>query len=73
MKSLNIAFGARFDKKLSLRQSLAMSAGSYAIFFDRPIAVSMFVVSGVLILLALKPLIFKSKDWRSTVGLDEPG
>ncbi|MEN9783684.1 MAG: hypothetical protein RJA24_1027, partial [Pseudomonadota bacterium] len=21
---------------------------------------------------ALKPLIFKSKDWRSSVGLDEP-
>jgi len=57
--------------ELSLRQSLAMSGGSYAIFFDRPIAVTMFVVSGVLILLALKPLVFKGKDWRSKVGLDE--
>lgn len=57
--------------ELSLRQSLAMSGGSYAIFFHRPIAITMFVVSSVLILLALKPLIFKSKDWRSKVGLDE--
>lgn len=57
--------------ELSLRQSLAMSGGSYAIFFDRPIAVTMFVVSGLLILLALKPMVFKSQDWRSKVGLDE--
>ena len=27
--------------------------------------------AGVLILLALKPLVFKSKDWRAEVGLDE--
>ena len=40
--------------ELSVRQSLAMSGGSYGIFFDRPIAVTMFVVAGVLILLALE-------------------
>jgi putative tricarboxylic transport membrane protein len=57
--------------ELSLRQSLAMSGGSYAIFLHRPIAVTMFVVAGVLVLLALKPLLFKSKDWRAGVGLDE--
>ena len=56
-----------------MRQSLAMSGWSYAIFFYRPIAVTMFVVSGVLVLLALKPLIFKSKDWRAEVGLEEQG
>jgi putative tricarboxylic transport membrane protein len=59
--------------ELSLRQSLAMSGGSYAILVERPIAVTIFVASGVLILLALKPLIFKSKDWRAEVGLDEQG
>ena len=59
--------------ELSVRQSLAMSGGSFRIFFERPIAVTMFVVAGVLILLALKPLVFKSKDWRSEVGLDEQG
>ena len=58
--------------ELSLRQSLAMSGGSYAIFLHRPIAVTMFVVAGVLVLLALKPLLFKSKDWRAGVGLDDP-
>jgi hypothetical protein len=31
----------------------------------------MFGAAAVLILLALKPLVFKSKDWRSGVGLDE--
>ncbi len=59
--------------ELSVRQSLAMSGGSFGIFFQRPIAVTMFVVAGVLILLALKPLVFKSKDWRAEVGLDEQG
>lgn len=59
--------------ELSVRQSLAMSGGSFGIFLQRPIAVTMFVVAGVLILLALKPLVFKSKDWRAEVGLDQQG
>jgi len=59
--------------ELSVRQSLAMSGGSFAIFFQRPIAVTLFGAAGVLILLALKPLVFKSKDWRAEVGLDEQG
>jgi putative tricarboxylic transport membrane protein len=57
--------------ELSVRQSLAMSGGSYGIFFDRPIAVAMFAAAAVLILLGLKPLIFKSKNWREKVGLEE--
>ena len=57
--------------ELSVRQSLAMSGGSYGIFFDRPIAVAMFAAAAVLILLGLKPLTFKSKDWREKVGLEE--
>jgi putative tricarboxylic transport membrane protein len=57
--------------ELSVRQSLAMSGGSYGIFFHRPLAIAMFVVAGGLILLALKPLFFKSKDWREEVGLED--
>ncbi len=57
--------------ELSVRQSLAMSGGSYRIFFERPLAIGMFVVAVLLILLALKPLLFKGKDWRDKVGLDE--
>jgi putative tricarboxylic transport membrane protein len=56
--------------ELSLRQSLAMSAGDYAIFIERPIATTMLALGAVLLLLAVKPLIFKGrKDWRANVGL----
>jgi putative tricarboxylic transport membrane protein len=58
--------------ELSLRQSLAMSAGDYAIFIERPIAVTMFVIGLIMFLFAIKPLIFKKgKDWRRDVGLEE--
>jgi putative tricarboxylic transport membrane protein len=50
--------------ELSLRQSLAMSAGDYGIFLQRPIATTMLALGAVLLLLALKPLVFKGKDWR---------
>ena len=57
--------------ELSFRQSLAMSAGDYAIFFERPIATTMLALGVVLFLFAIKPLIFKGKkDWRSNVGLE---
>jgi putative tricarboxylic transport membrane protein len=56
--------------ELSLRQSLAMSAGDYGIFLQRPIATVMFALGAILFLFALKPLLFKGKDWRSSVGLE---
>jgi len=56
--------------ELSLRQSLAMSAGDYGIFVERPIAVTLFGFGILLLLLSLKPLFFKGKDWRSEVGLE---
>ncbi len=59
--------------ELSLRQSLAMSAGDYGIFLHRPIAATMLGLGVLLFLLSIKPLIFKKKDWRSQVGLDEQG
>jgi len=59
--------------ELSLRQSLAMSAGDYGIFLQRPIATTMLALGVVLFLLALKPLVFKGKDWRQEVGLEKQG
>ncbi|HLF39519.1 MAG TPA: tripartite tricarboxylate transporter permease [Burkholderiales bacterium] len=59
--------------ELSLRQSLAMSAGDYGIFLERPIATTMLGLGLVLTLFALKPLFFKGKDWRETVGLEKQG
>ena len=58
--------------ELSLRQSLAMSGGSYGIFFERPIAVVMLALGLIMLLVSLKPLLFKAKksDWRRSVGLD---
>ncbi len=57
--------------ELSLRQSLAMSAGDYRIFLERPIATTMFGLGLLLFLLSIKPLFFKGKDWRAKVGLEE--
>lgn len=59
--------------ELSLRQSLAMSAGDYRIFLERPIATTLLGLGVLLFLLSIKPLIFKSKDWRAEVGLEEQG
>jgi putative tricarboxylic transport membrane protein len=57
--------------ELSLRQSLAMSAGDYSIFVQRPIALTMLGLGALLLLLALKPLFSRKKDWREKVGLEE--
>ncbi|MCC7081774.1 MAG: tripartite tricarboxylate transporter permease [Burkholderiales bacterium] len=58
--------------ELSLRQSLSMSGGDYAIFVERPIATTMLVLGLVIFLLAVKPLILKGrKDWRAVMGLDK--
>ncbi len=67
--ALGLVLGPMLE--LSLRQSLAMSGGDYAIFVQRPIAVTMLVLGLILLGLALKPLVFKDKDWRSSVGLDK--
>ncbi|MBM3342792.1 MAG: tripartite tricarboxylate transporter permease [Betaproteobacteria bacterium] len=57
--------------ELSLRQSLAMSAGDYAIFFQRPISAVMLGLGVLMLLVSLKPLISRKRDWRSQVGLDD--
>ena len=67
--ALGLVLGPMLE--LSLRQSLAMSGGDYAIFVQRPIAVTMLILGLILLGLALKPLVFKDKDWRTSVGLDK--
>jgi putative tricarboxylic transport membrane protein len=57
--------------EMSLRQSLAMSAGSYAIFFQRPISVIFLLAALTMILLAIKPLIQKGLDWRAKLATVE--
>jgi len=55
--------------EMSVRQSLAMSGGSYAIFIERPIAASLLLVGLGLLLLSLWPLLRRAGDWRRAVGL----
>ncbi|MGQ0662996.1 MAG: tripartite tricarboxylate transporter permease [Pseudomonadota bacterium] len=55
--------------EMSLRQSLAMSAGSYGIFLDRPIAAAMLGLGLVLLIVSLRPL--GGAGWRRRIGLDD--
>jgi putative tricarboxylic transport membrane protein len=58
--------------EMSLRQSLALSGGSYWIFMTRPIATTMLAIGLALLLLNLGPLLWKRRgDWRRKVGLGE--
>lgn len=50
--------------EFSFRQALAMSNGDYMIFIQRPISAVFLVVALAMILLGLRPLIWKKKDWR---------
>ena len=59
--------------ELSLRQSLAMSAGDYTIFVTRPISVTMLGIGVMLLALSLKPAFMRSRDWREKVGLKDEG
>jgi putative tricarboxylic transport membrane protein len=67
--ALGLVLAPMFE--LSLRQSLAMSAGDYAIFVQRPIALTMLVFGLILFALGLKPLFSRKEDWRAKVGLEE--
>jgi len=58
--------------EMSFRQSLAMSSGSYVIFFHRPIAAWMLAAGMALLLLSLAPIIVRGRkmmDWREALGL----
>ena len=56
--------------ELSLRQSLVMSNGNWTIFFTRPIAGVLLVISGVLLALAAASWLSR-KDWRSSLPAEE--
>jgi putative tricarboxylic transport membrane protein len=55
--------------ELSLRQSLVMSNGNWTIFFTRPIAGVLLVISGVLLALAAASWLGR-KDWRETLAAE---
>jgi putative tricarboxylic transport membrane protein len=57
--------------EMSLRQSLSLSDGSYAVFVTRPIAATMLAIGLVVLLMSLRPLLMRrGGDWRRRVGLD---
>jgi putative tricarboxylic transport membrane protein len=55
--------------ELSFRQSLAMSAGHYGIFFGRPISAVMLLVGLALLLLGLRPVLTGAARWGAAVGI----
>ena len=55
--------------ELSVRQSLALSGGTYMIFLERPIALGMFVLAAAVLLWSLRSA-FGKADWRRRYGLD---
>ena len=59
--------------EFSFRQALAMSNGDYLIFVQRPISAVFLVVALVMILLGVRPLIWKKKDWRERLTEAEKG
>jgi putative tricarboxylic transport membrane protein len=59
--------------ELSLRQSLAMSDGDYTIFLTRPITTTLLAVGAVLVILSLRPLITRTRDWRARLAVVEKG
>jgi putative tricarboxylic transport membrane protein len=50
--------------EVSFRQALAMSNGDYLIFVQRPISAFFLLGALVMILLAVKPLIWNKRGWR---------
>jgi putative tricarboxylic transport membrane protein len=59
--------------ELSLRQSLAMSDGDYTIFLTRPITTTLLAAGGVLVVLSLRPLLTRTRDWRARLAVAEKG
>ena len=56
--------------ELNFRQALAMSAGSYDIFFTRPIAATMLLLALTLLLLGMRSLFTGAAGSRGLVDLD---
>ncbi|MGH7390948.1 MAG: tripartite tricarboxylate transporter permease [Candidatus Rokuibacteriota bacterium] len=56
--------------ELSLRQSLSLADGSYAIFVSRPISATLLAVAALLVVLALRPLVSRTMDWRGRLSAE---
>jgi putative tricarboxylic transport membrane protein len=56
--------------ELSLRQSLAMSAGNYTVFVTRPISATLLAMGLLLVVLALRPLVSRTLDWRARLAAE---
>jgi putative tricarboxylic transport membrane protein len=56
--------------EMSLRQTLAMSHGNYAIFIQRPISIAFLCAALIITLIALRPLIRRGMDygWRKKLA-----
>jgi putative tricarboxylic transport membrane protein len=54
--------------EMSLRQSLAMSDGRYAIFVSRPISGTLLALGAALLLWSLRPLFSRAVDWRAKLS-----
>jgi putative tricarboxylic transport membrane protein len=59
--------------ELSLRQSLAMSDGDYTVFLTRPITTTLLAIGALLVILSLRPLITRTRDWRARLAVVEKG
>jgi putative tricarboxylic transport membrane protein len=59
--------------EMSLRQSLIMSDGHWAIFYQRSIALTLLMISAGLLLLAAWGVVRKRKDWRAKLAAAEVG
>ena len=59
--------------EMSLRQSLIMSNGNWAIFLERPISLALLAVCAALLALAALSLMRSRKDWRSQLAEAEAG
>jgi putative tricarboxylic transport membrane protein len=59
--------------ELSLRQSLIMSGGSWAIFLQRPISLGLIALSLLLLGLAAWGMVAARRDWRAKLAEAEAG
>ena len=61
---------ARFRERAPRMERVETPAGRYDIFVTRPISATLLAVGAVLVLLALRPLITRSLDWRGRLPVE---
>jgi putative tricarboxylic transport membrane protein len=54
--------------EMSLRQSLIMSDGAWLIFLQRPIALTLLCVCGILLALSIVSMVSRQRDWRAKLA-----